>query len=256
MIVRSLPTGVLVVSPPAHALLAFQLADHWGNRATPRPAPRADVLAAVLLHDSGWDDLGEPPRLGPDGAPLAFDAWPASEREAVWRTSVERAGACGRYVAWLVSHHASMLAQRSSAGTHTGFLAAEEQRRALLAADLAADPRYRQVLATGADAVNRAIVRITDALAVHLILGLAAPVTLAELPRRSGNVPLEVRPVTETSVRLQPWPFAGQALTVSVEAMRLPAARYADQAALSEAWRAARRSRLSWTLLGPGTPER
>jgi hypothetical protein len=255
MIVRSLPTGVLVVSPPAHALLAFQLADHWGNRATLRPSPRADVLAAVLLHDSGWDDREEPLRLGPNGTPLAFDSWPAAEHEAIWRTSVERAGARGRYVAWLVSHHVSTLAGRC-AEDHRGFLAAEDQRRAALAADLAANPRYRQVLATGADAVNRAIVRITDALAVHLILGLAAPVTLAELPRRSGNVPLEVRPVTETSVRLQPWPFAGQALTVSVEAMRLPAARYADQAALSEAWRAARRSRLSWTLLGPGTPER
>ena len=56
MIVRTLPAGALVVPHSAHALLAFQLADHWGNRATPYPTPRADVLAAVLLHDAGWDE--------------------------------------------------------------------------------------------------------------------------------------------------------------------------------------------------------
>jgi hypothetical protein len=255
MILRPLASGALAIPQSAHALLAFQLADHWGNRATPRPAPRADVLAAVLLHDAGWDDHEESPRLGPEGAPLAFDTWPAAERAVIWRLSVERAAARGRYVAWLVSHHVSTLAGRS-AETHRAFLVTEERRRSALATDLAADPRHRQILAAGADAVNRAIVRITDALAVHLILDLAAPLTIPELPRHSGRVSLEVGPVTETSVRLRPWPFAGQTLTVSVEALRLPAARYTDQTALSEAWRAAPRVRLSWTLLGPGTPKR
>jgi len=256
MIVRPLPAGAIAVPQSVHALLAFQLADHWGNRATPRPASRAEVLAAVMLHDSGWDGRDEPPRLGPDGAPLAFDSWPAPEHEAIWRSGIERAAAHGRYVAWLVSHHASMLARGSSPAAHAGFLAAEEQRRAALAADLAADPRHRQLLATGADAVNRAIVRITDALAVHLILGLAAPLTIPELPRRSGPVPLEIEPLGEDRVRLRPWPFAGPRLTVSVEARQLPTTRFADPAALSEAWRTAPRCRLSWTLGGADAPQR
>jgi len=34
---------------PATALLAFQLLDHWGNRAITRLSPRAEVLAAALL---------------------------------------------------------------------------------------------------------------------------------------------------------------------------------------------------------------
>jgi len=255
MILRPQPAGALAVRQSAHALLAFQLTDHWGNRATPRPAPRADVLAAVLLHDAGCDDREELPRLGADRAPLAFDTWPAAEHEAIWRAGVERAAACGRYVAWLVSHHVSTLAQRSAA-THRDFLAAEEQRRAALATDLAADPRYRQIMAAGGDAVNRAILRITDTLAVHLILGLVAPLTIPELPRRAGPVPFEVEPVAETIVRLRPWPFAGPRLTVSVEARRLSAVRFADQAALSEAWRTAPRCRLTWTLLSPHASER
>jgi hypothetical protein len=255
MIPRPLPSGALAVPQSAHALLAFQLADHWGNRATPYPVPRADVLAAVLLHDAGWDDREEPPRLGSDGAPLAFDSWPAEEHAAIWRTSVERAATRGRYVAWLVSHHVSTLAERA-AGAHHAFLADEERRRAALATDLAADARYRQILTSGADMVNRAIVRITDALAVHLVAGLDAPLVVPELPRRSGTVPLEVEPVGEKCVRLRPWPLAGQRLPVSVEGLLLSATRFADQAALERAWRGAPRHRLSWTLLGPGAPER
>lgn len=34
---------------PATALLAFQLLEHWGNRAITRLSPRAEVLAAALL---------------------------------------------------------------------------------------------------------------------------------------------------------------------------------------------------------------
>jgi hypothetical protein len=255
MILRPQLAGAIIVPQSAHALLAFQLADHWGNRATPRPAPRAEVLAAVLLHDTGWDDHEEPLRLGPDGVPLAFDTWPPAEHEAIWRAGVERAATRGGYVAWLVSHHVSTLAERS-AGHHRGFLAAEAERRAALAVDLAADPRYRQTMAAGADAVNRAILRITDALAVHLTLGLVAPLTIPELPRRAGPVPFGIEPVGETIVRLRPWPFAGPRLTVSVEARRLPAARFADQAALSEAWRTASHCRLTWTLLSQGASER
>jgi len=255
MIVRPLASGALAIPQSAHALLAFQLADHWGNRETPYPAPRADVLAAVLLHDAGWDDPDATPRLGPDGTPLAFDSWPAAEHEAIWRASVERAAARGRYVAWLVSHHVTTLAQRS-AGSHPEFLAAEKRRRAELASGLTGDRRYQHVLLSGADAVNRAIVRITDAVAVHLILGFAARLTIPELPRRSGPVPLEVEPLGGDRVRLRPWPLTGPRLTVSVEALQLPAERYADRAALVEAWNTAPRRRLSWTLLGPDTPNR
>jgi len=213
------------------------------------------VLAAVLLHDAGWDDREDPPRIGANGAPLAFDTWPAAEHEAIWRAAVERAASRGRYVAWLVSHHVSTLARRS-AESHREFLAAEERRRAELESDLGADPRYRQILATDADAVNRAIIRITDALAVHLAAGLLAPLVLPGLPRASGSAPLEVEPAGERCVRLRPWPFTGRRLPVSLEGLLLPATRFADQAALEQAWRSAPRHRLTWTLLAHGASER
>ncbi len=254
MILHPLAPGLLAIPQSAHALLAFSLADHWGNRTTPRPSPRAEVLAAVLLHDAGWDGREEPLRLGPGGMPLAFDTWPAEEREALWRDSVERAATRGRYPANLVSHHVSYLAAELSRTTHPEFVAAEQARRARLLAGLEADPRYAALLRGNGDAVNRAIVRLADALAVELARGASGRVVLPDLPQRGGAVPLELREVAVRTYRLRPWPLAGRRLQLSAEGRFLPAVRFADEAALGRAWSGAPTVRLTWTLLSAGEP--
>ena len=62
---------------PALSFIALQLLDHWGNRSTARPAPRADVLAGALA-------------LGEAEAPADAVAW---------------AGRRSRYAAQLVCAH-------------------------------------------------------------------------------------------------------------------------------------------------------
>ncbi|TAM46674.1 MAG: DUF3891 family protein [Acidobacteria bacterium] len=246
--------GVVAIAQSAHAFLAFQIAEHWGNRLTPRPSPRAETLAAVLLHDAGWDGREEP-RLGGDGRPLAFDTLPEDEREAVWAAAVERAGVRGRYVAYLVSHHVSSLAAFSPHHPHPEFLAAQEALRSRLRDDLAADPRYRAALAPEADQTNRAVVRLADALAVHLALGMQGTTVLADLPRRGGLAPLSLKSVADRTYRVRPWPLVGRRLDLSAEGRLLPAGRFADEAALRAAWAAAPTVRLAWTLLATGAAD-
>ena len=41
------PTGTYLIPQASHSWLAWQVAEHWGNRTFVRPAPRAEVLAAV-----------------------------------------------------------------------------------------------------------------------------------------------------------------------------------------------------------------
>jgi hypothetical protein len=253
MILHPQPPGLAAISQAAHALVAFQLADHWGNRETPRPAPRAEVLAAVLLHDAGWDGAELPPRLAPDGRPLAFDTFPEQEREAVWTVSVRTARARCRYAAYLVSHHVSVLASDYAHHPHPEILAREQARRERLRAELAREPSYSQLLSTGADTVNRAVLRLCDGLAVHLARGARGRTELTGLQRRDGEVPLELRAIGERVYRLDPWPLLGRRLTVSAEARLLPTDRFADEAALRTAWNAAPTVRLAWRLLAPGT---
>lgn len=254
MILHPFRDGWIAIRQSAHALIAFQLADHWGNRTTPRPAPRAEVLAAVLLHDSGWDGREELPRLTARGVPVAFDSLPQGEHEEVWTACVERAATRSRYAAYLVSHHVSHLAQSYSSAPCQEFLAREEARRAALAAALAEQPRYADLFRTEGDRRNRAILRLADALAVLLSLGVEGRRVLPGLPRRDGEVDLELRHLKERTYRLRPWPLAGRRLTVHAEGVVLPQRTWESENELRQSWHSAQVVTLSWLLLAPGTP--
>lgn len=232
----------------AHALMAFQIAEHWGNRGTPRPLARPEVLAAVLFHDSGWDRPDESPRLARDGQVLAFTAVSEGEREANWRLSVEHARARGRYVAFLVSNHVSHLAGILSRSPHVDFLAAEEARRAALRASLEADPRYSSLLRGRADEVNTSIVRICDALAVHLAMGTRGVVEIPALPTRRGSSTLRMFCEEGRLARLDPWPLVGRSLSVTADGRVLASEHFPDEASLLEAWARAEDIRLTWRL--------
>jgi hypothetical protein len=254
MILHPYADGLVAIPQSAHAFLAFQVAEHWGNRLTPRPSPRAEVLAAVLLHDAGWDGREEPPRLDVDGRPLAFDTFPSEERVALWNSAVERASLRGRYVAYLVSHHVSTLAAFNPERIHREFLAQQEGLRARLRDGLVTDARYAGALATGPDEVNRAVVRLGDAIAVHLASGREGAVRFPGLPRRGGSSHLCLTQVAERTYRLRPWPLVGRRLAVTTEGRLLPARRFPDEASLGRAWQEAATVRLTWTLLATGAP--
>jgi hypothetical protein len=252
MILHPHGDGFVAIAQSAHAFLAFQVAEHWGNRLTPRPSPRAEVLAAVLLHDAGWDGHEEPPRLAADGRPLAFDTLPSEEREVVWTSAVERAALRGRYVAYLISHHVSTLAAMNPSEVHREFLAHQEALRTRLREELAGDARYAGALAAGPDEVNRAVVRLADAIAVYLAAGSESRSVFPNMPRRGGSAPLTLLPVGERTYRLRPWPLIGRRLAVSAEGRLLPAQRFPDEASLASVWQEATTVRLTWTLLPTG----
>lgn len=254
MILHPEPSGVLAIAQSAHAFLAFQLAEQWGTRTVRRPALRAELLAAALLHDAGWDGREEPLRLGPGAVPLAFDTWPVAEHEAVWRASVERAALAGRYVALLVSHHVSHLAAMSQ-GNHESFLSAERARRAELAAELAGDARAAQALASGGDVADAAILRACDALSVLVCRGGAHSAVLPPVPGRRGAVEIRVEPLAE-GYRLHPWPLRGDRLVIHAEGRMLEAQSFTDESELRMAWQRAPRRRLRVEMLAPSAPAR
>jgi len=250
MILHPFADGFVAVLQSAHAFAAFQIAEHWGNRLTPRPSPRAEVLAAILLHDAGWDGR-ELPRLDAQGRPVTFDTLGEDEHEGVWAASVERAAVFGRYAEYLVSHHVSSLAAMAGDERHRAFLADQEIRRERLRSELGDDPRYRATFDTGRDLVNRAVVRLADALAVHLIRGAAEKALLPGVPRRGGTAPLSVGRVAERTYRLHPWPLVGRRLDITTEGRLLVAPQFPDIPALHSAWAEAPTVRLTWTLCAP-----
>jgi hypothetical protein len=129
-------SGTLAIPQSSHAWLAWQVAEHWGNRRFARVAPRAEVLAAIILHDVGWTEFDADPGVDGAGRPVTFDAMPAAAHLDIWRQCVHRAAAFSRYAALLVAHHFAALVEAKSAdlldrGDMAGGRAAEAFRAEL-----------------------------------------------------------------------------------------------------------------------------
>ncbi|MFN3414051.1 MAG: DUF3891 family protein, partial [Thermoanaerobaculum sp.] len=169
------------------------------------------------------------------------------EREQLWRESLAHAAQRARYVEYLVGHHVLYLAETYSPNQHQEFVRELRDDLQRLREHLAQEPRFRQILATGQDEVNRHILRVVDALAIDL-LRPPARWEIPEVPLKGGPASLQLTPAGPNLFRLHPWPFVGSRLTVRVEGFRSP-----SQARVSkEAWLQLPRVTLAFTLVKLG----
>lgn len=157
--------------------MAFQLAAHWGNRHTPRLAPRADALATLL-----WEPwLAAMPTVG-GSLPLA--------------PTVRR----------LVG---SLTSERREAGP--------PQPTPVAGLSRGREPGSGDGAAVGVDSVNQVILRACNALAAHLLSQAEVDLRLPALPHQGTVIELTVRRVADHTYRVRPWPFAGRRLAVHTE---------------------------------------
>jgi len=112
MIVRRDGSGWVLISQPAHAWLAGELATAWGNEDFARPSPREVVIMATRLHDIGWLAWDAAPRLDKDGRPVNFLDTTLEETIPIWRQAVRQLSLIDPYAALLVSKHASTIYHR------------------------------------------------------------------------------------------------------------------------------------------------
>lgn len=244
------PAATIPAPQPAVAFLAYQLADRWGNRRTPRPSPRSEVLAAVLA-------------LGcctvyPEHVPAQHDPSPgtadAAGMAAGWTLAVDRAAAAGPYIAFLVSCRLSDLVEEAGAAAFPGFLDEQEGRRRDLRRRMEADPGYRQIFGTGAHETNRHIVSACHTLAGLLARGVDQE-TPIPIPTKSGDVARAIlRPAGRRRYRLSPWPFLGRRLAVSVHGYGPGEPGSAADGKGGGAWPDRAVVHLRWILASPGEP--
>ncbi len=113
---------VWLITQPAHAELAGQMAVHWGNEEFAVPGRfaasadperlRREVVLAVAEHDSGWWEWeADPPLSAEDGLPQGLgevlkDPVAGMER---WRLGIPRLAERHPYASLLISDHAYRL---------------------------------------------------------------------------------------------------------------------------------------------------
>ncbi|HSV13871.1 MAG TPA: DUF3891 family protein [Tepidisphaeraceae bacterium] len=125
MIRREVGSDFFLIAQNDHAILAGQLAQHFGNDRFARPEPRESVLTGVRMHDAGWPLHDDEPTLNADHRPLDVFETPRPIGLKVWAASAERAAAVDPYAGLLVSLHSLALSifatSPSTPGRHERF---------------------------------------------------------------------------------------------------------------------------------------
>ncbi len=232
MLHREDPDGLIVITQPAHAWVAAQLARHWGNDRFGTFAPWEDVCLAAEQHDVGLAGWEAAPTLNlQTGRPHNYIDLPGrAHTEIVSRTS-QIVLSQGRYAALLVS----LLFTRVWETYYTGpdsaayahevrsFLARERNFQAAALSTLQRDPVYAADATPEVVARNQRLVMAWDTLSLVLCAGLHTEQTVAEVPAADGETILRLTPVggNASHVSVEPWPFRQDVVTLVVEGRRL-----------------------------------
>ena len=254
------PAGSCLIPQTSHSWLAWQVAEHWGNRSFARPSPRAETLAAILLHDGGWADFDRAPSLDDRGRPRTFDRMPVSEHLAIWRSSIIRAAQYSRYAGILVASHFTAMAQRKladhldrndviGARAAQSFIAEMERNESSWVEELTGDARYEACLDGTGRAVNTRLLDTCDRISVYLCGSLPAPFEVWATNAAGDTEVITFDAVDSTTWRVHPWPLQGDRLQIHCEGRRIAASTFSDESSFRETLSRAPTVRLVFTLL-------
>lgn len=254
------PSGTYLIPQTTHSWLAWQVAEHWGNRGFARPAPRAETLAAILLHDGGWSEFDDAPMLDDDGRPRTFDRMPAAEHLAIWRSSILRAAQYSRYSGLLVAAHFVSMAERklqdllerddtNAARATQSFVAEMERNQNSWAEELATDARYQAYLDGAGREVNSRLLDTCDRISVYLCASLSSPFEVRAQNAAGDTEVISFDAVDATTWRIHPWPLQGDRLQIHCEGRRVAKTTFGSDKEFRETFRRAPTVRLVFSLL-------
>jgi hypothetical protein len=256
------PTKSLFIPQVSHAWLAWQLAEHWGNRRFQRPLPRAEVLAAVMLHDSGWTEFDMAPGLDESGRPRTFDRMQVDCHLDIWRKSVTRTALHSRYAALLVASHFAAMAETKTeellqrgdtvfARLAESFRAEMERQEASWVEALSADARYHGCLAGPRRRQNAELLRLVDRASVFLCGALASSFQLSAPTADGESEVVQMTSLDRTTWRVEPWPMEGDRVRLQCEGRLLSRTSFDSKSEFHCLLKRAPVERLGFVLVRP-----
>jgi Protein of unknown function (DUF3891) len=246
MLLRPEGDDVVAIGQASHAWLSGQLARAWGNERFDRPEPREEVCLAAEQHDVGMADWDLAPDPDPDtGRPRSFMEMALEDHLRLWSAAPRKLLTQSRYAALLVSMHGTSLYEHrdvsrippEDAAAVAGYLAAQRVLQEDLAGLLGAD---RDRLSR-----NQRLLAAWDALSLALCLRWSSYVAREVPASATDDVDLSLE-----QLKLDPWPFAEDELTVRCEG-RLLVGAHQTRAELRRALADAPHVPLAFTLVPP-----
>lgn len=269
MIVRSENGNFLLIRQTDHAELSGIFAQEWGNDIFRRPEPFDSVCLASALHDNGWQEWEEAPKLDPATRfPYQFTDLPVEEHLTFYLRGIARVLEKDRYAGLLVSMHCSGI-YKQRYGTDPGlklrrltsevepvvqgFMERLEKQQRELRAELCsrgeagASPGSVEEKAIWA---NYKLLQMMDRLSLYFCMARVSQRSLgpAPLDYDGRDTELSLRPLDDHTVILSPFPFRKSPLRVSVKARTTPEQAYNSEEHFRAALAQARTISLSFDL--------
>jgi hypothetical protein len=240
VIVNPTEKGWEVIYHRAHALLAAQIASHWGREK--RPARVIETIAAISHHDDLEREWKGDHRTE-SGAPLDFTLDPKIDVHPL-RTLIDSALYRSRWVALLTSMHVAWTQEprRGQSAELDTFLKEQEGLR----------KQWRRDLKTNLREAEEAYAFLLWCDQLSLIL------CQRQIPERGRILEIGTGPdgqrygVTrrdDGTLKIDPWPFGPERLTVQVETFLLDQLSFKSDAELTRALQAAPMRVLSWEMV-------
>jgi hypothetical protein len=246
MIVREEPDGsLLLINQTEHAKISGLFAAHWGNADFARPHPYEPVVRAAIFHDAGWYRYETSPRYdAASGKTPSFTQVPL-DREQLdafqwaidWLTGIDpysgllinkhRTGLWrGRYRA--IAHPPLHIAPHLSPAVENFIAENEAQQRA-----------QEQALDATELRVNYQLLQFWDLLSLYFCVRPPYQQFVEPVPtgyQAREGVRLDLTPLGDGRVAIDPYPFDLPSLPISIPYRRLPTAKFTDEAAFRAAY--------------------
>ena len=243
MMVQTAPEGEkhFVMTMLEHMDLCAQMARAYGNERFEALHPFDEVLYAVANHDRGWDDYDQQPIVDPQsGLPFIMAKTPPNDAVKTNRGSPDFNEAHHPYSGLLSSMHTwglynkrygfSRFVLRGRPGTTSipvaesnrtmidGMLDGEIKRQDKLKAKLAESPATRNLIEDRHLFQNYKQLQFFDTLSLYFHLYHASErgnETYIHVPMTADeDATIEVRQISDRVYSLDPFPFAGDRLTL------------------------------------------
>ena len=267
MLVVERGSGLRLIRQVDHAALSGDIALAWR---APRAIPGSfwpAFVEAVRHHDDGWETEDASPAVS-GGKPLDFKQTPVARHVAVWRRSMDLAGARDVYQEIVVGNHARWLYTRFPRGDSAedrkiaeSFIEETRQR---------VEDRTEALRARGGEAhaatepgsleAARKLLSFLDALSLALLGGLPFFSRTEPLPYAGGEAALGLKRIVSgdpsgvTGAAVHPWPFSPGRIELRSQAFDPGARTFASPGDCARTLAATRPTGLAF-ILDPWTGE-
>jgi hypothetical protein len=242
----------LLVRQVDHQAQCADMARAWGGGGFRPLADHETAVTAARWHDEGWRAWEEHPLVDEDGRPQDFPDIERTEHVSLYRRGIDEVCRIDPLAGLVASMHGAGLYRARLGLDHViagpgrrppavkEFLDHEDVRQARLRARLGHGPAEER----WTWAAYR-LLQAWDLLSLVLLWGRLSEreeITLRRVPLDEADAQgtdIRVHPDGAWSARMDPWPFAGDELTLPVLAKVIPGRAYADADDLAVALAAA-----------------